>query len=140
MNQSTGRPFRIWSGFMIFAGIVCIALDVVLTIFRLRDPDISRFLLVLGAVFLLGCGIFEIAEGIRSIGYLNDSLLDQRFRYLNKYTQSFKRMTAAAVLLALAELVFSCIVGAALWQLAVMIVFGIFIPLINLLCIRSLQS
>ncbi len=132
MKKTTGSALKIWSFIMILGGIISIVLDVMLMI--------SRFVLLLGILLLLACGILELAEGIKSLLYINTSLRERRFRALNNKIRTFKQLTIAAILCCLAEVILSVAVGIIFWQLAVMIGAGILIPLINLLCIRSLQS
>lgn len=140
MKKTTGSALKIWSFIMILGGIISIVLDVMLMISRFREPGLSRFVLLLGILLLLACGILELAEGIKSLLYINNSLRERRFRALNNKIRTFKQLTIAAILCCLAEVILSVAVGIIFWQLAVMIGAGILIPLINLLCIRSLQS
>lgn len=139
MKKSTGKALRIWSPIMILAGITSIALDAMLVISRFRDPEMSRFIIFLSAILLLACGVLEIAEGIRSILFLNESARGNRIRGRNLKIRSFRRFTLAAIILGLFVLVFSLSNGIVFWQLAALIGAGILIPLINLLCIKSVR-
>lgn len=139
MKKTVGNALRIWSFIMVFAGIICLALDALLLSLRLHDPDLSRFAVYLGAFVLFACAVLEIIEGIRCIVYLNESIRNRRFRDRIRNIRTFKRLTLFAVLFGTAETVLSCIWGIVFWQLPVLIVSAVLIPLINFLFIRTIQ-
>lgn len=139
MKQKSDALFRIWSLVMIFSGIILIALDGYLMIIRFKTPEISRFLTLIATLILLACAIIEIVCGIKSMSFISTTSRGRRFRAVHSKIRAFKRLSLAAIILALLEVILSCIFGIIFWQLALICIFGILMPLIELLSTKTLQ-
>ena len=139
MKQKSDALFRIWSLLMILSGIILIVLDGYLMVLRFRTPEISRFWTLLATLILLACAILEIVCGVKSIAFISNTSRGRRFRAVQSKIRSFKRLSLAAILLALIQIILSTVFGIIFWQLALMILFGIIVPLIELLSTKTLQ-
>lgn len=138
MKQKAVQTFRIWSVFLVLAGIVSAALSVFQMVLLFRDPQTSRFLAVAATLLMLAYAVLEIAAGMKSVSFSTAVFAERRVRAANAKVLSYRRMALAGILLCLIRIILSCIIGIVLWQLLVMIVFGVFFPLFYLLASRSL--
>ena len=140
MKRAADRSFRIWSLLMILCGILMIALDVVLTIVRFQDPDISRFPAFLATLILFAAGVIAVFAGINSLSFLNNTSRGRRYRAVHSKIRSFKRLALAVILLCVLEVILSCVFGVILWQLILLVLFGICVPLIYLIQAKTIYS
>ncbi len=138
MKKMFGRFLKIWSPVMIFAGIVNIVLDVLLTLSRYQDPKVSRVLAFVAAVVLLACGIFQIVAGVKSFALVTNLNRGYRYRAVSSKIASFKRLCVAAMLLSVVEIILSCVIGIVFWEICALLAAGILIPVIYLISIKTL--
>ena len=137
MKKTTGTALRISSFVMILSGVFCVALDVMLVLYRFRDPEISRLAAFLGTLLLLFSAVLEIYTGIRGLSLLSAALRGGRLRVSTKRIRFLKRLTLTAIILGAAHVILSCVIGIIFWQLAALVISAVLVPLIHLLCIRS---
>lgn len=140
MKQKSDALFRIWSLVMILSGIILLALDGYLMVLRFKTPELSRFLTLIATLLLLACAVLEIVCGIKSIAFISTASRGRRFRAVQSKIRTFKRLSLAAIILALLQIILSCVFGIIIWQLALIVLFGIITPLIELLSTRALHS
>lgn len=140
MKRKSDNTFRIWSLLMILSGICGIALDVYLMILRFKAAEVSRFFVLVAALIMLGYAVCEITAGVKGLAFAGQRSRGRRFRAAEAKISAFKKLALSVIILCLVELILSLIFGIILWQLAVMVVFGIVIPLIYMTASKSLQS
>ena len=75
-----------------------------------------------------------------AIAFISTASRGRRFRAVQSKIRTFKRLSLAAIILALLQIILSCVFGIIIWQLALIVLFGIITPLIELLSTRALHS
>ena len=138
MKKMRGRFLKIWSPVMILAGGINIVMDVLLTLSRYRDPEVSKVLAFCGTIVLLACAVCQIAAGIKSFILVTNLNRGYRYRAVSSKIASFKRLCVAAMLLSVAEIILSCVIGIVFWEICVLLAAGILIPVIYLISVKSL--
>lgn len=138
MKRKAVQTFRIWSIFLVLAGIVSAGLAVFQVTLLFRDPQTSRFLAVVATLLMLAYAVLEIVAGAKSVSFSAAVFAERRVRAANAKVLSYRRMALAGIFLCLVRVILSCFIGTVLWQLLVMILFGIFFPLFYLIASRSL--
>lgn len=138
MKRKAVQTFRIWSIFLVLAGIVSAGLAVFQVTLLFRDPQTSRFLAVVATLLMLAYAVLEIVAGAKSVSFSAAVFAERRVRAANAKVLSYRRMALFGILLCLVRVILSCFIGTVLWQLLVMILFGIFFPLFYLIASRSL--
>lgn len=124
---------------MILSGIIGIAFDVYIMILRFKSGEYSRILVLIAALIMLGYAVCEIVSGVKGISFVSQTSRGRRFRAAGAKIAAFKKLSLAVIILCLIHLVLSLIFGIILWQLAVLIVFGIVIPVFYMISAGSLQ-
>ena len=125
---------------MILCGFLNLVLDAALTVMRFQDPDISRFPAFLATLILFAAGIIAIIAGIKSFMFLNNTSRGRRYRAIHSKIRSFKRLALIVILLCVLEVILSCVFGVILWQLILLVLFGICVPFIYLIRAKSIYS
>lgn len=138
MKRKAVQTFRIWSIFLVLAGILSAGLAVFQVTLLFRDPQTSRFLAVVATLLMLSYAVLEIVAGAKSVSFSAAVFAERRVRAANAKVLSYRRMALAGIFLCLVRVILSCFIGTVLWQLLVMILFGIFFPLFYLIASRSL--
>lgn len=138
MKRRAVQTFRIWSTFLVLAGILSAGLAVFQVTLLFRDPQTSRFLAVVATLLMLAYAVLEIVAGAKSVSFSAAVFAERRVRAANAKVLSYRRMALAGIFLCLVRVILSCFIGTVLWQLLVMILFGIFFPLFYLIASRSL--
>lgn len=138
MKRKAVQTFRIWSIFLVLAGILSAGLAVFQVTLLFRDPQTSRFLAVVATLLMLAYAVLEIVAGAKSVSFSAAVFAERRVRAANAKVLSYRRMALAGILLCLVRVILSCFIGTVLWQLLVMILFGIFFPLFYLIASRPL--
>lgn len=137
MKQASVPSFRIWSIFLLIAGILNGILTVVLSVPLFQDPEAARLLVILSVLVMLASVICEISAGLKGASLASAVQRGQRVRAARSKILSCRRLALSALILCLIELILSCIFGILLWQLLAMIFLGILIPLIFLIVSRA---
>lgn len=138
MKQKAVQTFRIWSVFLVLAGILSAGLAVYQVTLLFRDPQTSRFLAAAATLLMLAYAALEIVAGVKSVSFSSAFFAERRVRAAHARVLSYRRTALAGILLCLVRVILSCFIGTVLWQLLAMIVFGIFFPLFYLIASRSL--
>ena len=84
--------------------------------------------------------VIPIIAGIKSLTFLNNTSRGRRYRAVHSRIRAFKRMALFVILLSAVEVILSCVFGVILWQLILLILFGICIPFIYLLKAKTIYS
>ncbi len=140
MNRKSDTSFRIWCFFMVLFGFLLIALDIMLMMHRFQDPSISRIMTLFSTLILLAAGILEVVSGIRGFIFSNGVSRGRRFRAVSAKMRSFKRFGLFALILSVFQIIFSCLTGIMIWQLALLIAGGVFLPLFYIASAKSLRG
>ena len=140
MNRKSDKSFRIWCFFMILFGLGLTALGILLMLHRFEDPSISRIMTLFATLILLAAGILEIVSGIRGFIFSAGVSRGRRFRAVSAKVRSFKRFGLSVLLLCVFQIIFSCLTGIMIWQLALLLVGGIFLPLFYIASAKSLRG
>lgn len=124
MNRTVNKPsFIFFSILMFIAGIVVIFAAFVLLATKLKDNDATRILVYISMILMLAYGVFEIVAGIASVS--------ENRRITNQ--SGCVTLTKLAIIFCIIQMILAAFNGIMVWQLALIFVTGILIPIIYLI-------
>lgn len=137
MKRSTAQSYIPWSILILLSGIINAGFAVYLMIFRMQSAGNSRFSVIAAMLLMIASGILEIIAGIKSNSFFRKTAEGERLRAPKSKVLSFRRLVLFAMILCLIQMIFTLIAGLLIWQFAVIVFFGLFLPLLFLIRTRD---